>query len=74
MTEFCFACEEPLPCSCTAPCPGCGARSGYTCRSDCPNMADYLARRAREEDDDRNDDWDDPLPEKEGFEDVDEEQ
>lgn len=69
-TEFCFACEEPIEtCTCTGPCPGCGAKSGYTCRSDCPIMTEYCAMRAREEAMDL-DDWDDPSPEKEGFEDV----
>lgn len=70
MSEYCFACEEELPCSCTAPCPGCGALSGYTCRSDCPILAEYLTKRAREEDNDRNNDWDDgsdePEPDDDG--------
>lgn len=61
MTEFCFACEEPFPCTCTAPCPGCGSRYGYTCRSDCPLTTGRIASQAREDDAMNLDDWDHGL-------------
>ena len=61
MIEYCFGCEDPLPCSCTAPCPGCGAKSGYKCRADCPQMAIVIASQAREDDAAKLDDWDHGL-------------
>lgn len=73
MSEICFVCECSLvngACGCVTTCE-CGAPLGTPCRDGCT----YQERRLNREDDAlRYWDWDDPSPEREGFEDVDPDQ